>query len=98
MQCKEGDLAVIVRSANNENIGLFVDVVAAWSPRPGDQITFIPDVDLWLCRAKGTLTYTSIDGRTLKVKEGPIPDAVLRPIRPHNQVPVLTEVLDLSCA
>ena len=98
MRCQPGDFAVVVRSVNPENVGLFVDVIGPWSPKEGEGISFLQAEGMWLCRAKGLLKYTSIDGRTVRLHEGPVPDSVLRPIRPHNQVPVLTDVLDLSCA
>lgn len=96
MNCKPGDLAVIVCSVNNENIGLFVDVLGVYEPRPGDP-TFVGARDLWLCQARGQLKYTSTAGKLMVVKSGPVPDAVLRPIRPLDKEVARDVKLELAC-
>jgi hypothetical protein len=82
MNCNKGDLAVVVSSAREGNIGLFVEVVQLW--RPGDcGIDDMLDAGvLWLCKAKGQIRYESLAGDVVFLDEGPIPDHSLRPIRP----------------
>lgn len=38
---------------------------------------------VWICRARGVITYRNILGQIAILKEGPIPDEVLKPIRPE---------------
>jgi hypothetical protein len=82
MNCTKGDLAVVVSSRSELNIGLFVEVVRLW--RPGDcGIDDVLDAGvLWLCKAKGQIRYESLAGEVVFLEEGPIPDHSLRPIRP----------------
>lgn len=81
MWVQPGDIAVIVCSVNEENVGLFVDVLDVYQPREGDP-TFSWSGPTWLCRARGQLKYRSTSGKLMVIKTGPVPDAVLRPIRP----------------
>lgn len=96
MNCQPGDLAVIVCSVNAENLGLFVDVVGPYVPREGDPV-FILVESMWLCRARGRLKYRSISGELMEIKSGPVPDAVLRPIRPPNMEVDRNVKLELAC-
>lgn len=82
MNCNKGDLAVVVKSASEENIGLFVEVVGAWEPGQGGVDQVLDLGHLWLCKAKGNIRYLSVHGREALLSEGPIPDGCLRPIRP----------------
>lgn len=82
MNCNKGDLAVVVKSASEENIGLFVEVVGAWEPGQGGVDQVLDPGHLWLCKAKGNIRYVSVCGREALLSEGPIPDGCLRPIRP----------------
>lgn len=78
MNCKPGDLAVIVASHIESNLGVFVDVIGA----PGGGIVLTGDEGrAWHCRARGAITYESVFGDRIVTQEGPIPDACLRPIR-----------------
>jgi hypothetical protein len=82
MNCKPGDLAVIVRSVNKENIGLFVEVIEpCGNAFGGVRLTREPG-PVWRCKSKGLMTYMGINGSVLQANEGPVPDAVLWPIRP----------------
>ena len=85
MNVKPGDLAVIVKSQNSQNIGLFVEVVEPFvngKHGPWHLIGFPPS---WVCIAKGNILYTNMLGEQIVTREGPIPDECLRPIRPPGQ-------------
>lgn len=77
MNCKSGDLALVVASANEENIGLFVEVVEPYC----GPIMLTENGRIWLCKAKGVIAYTNLFGGRFSVQEGPIPDWALRPLR-----------------
>jgi hypothetical protein len=82
MNCRPGDMAVIVECRDApENIGLFVEVIAADSPE-NSPLTLLVNDQIWICRAKGLIRYSNILGQTIFLREGPIPDFALRPIRP----------------
>ena len=80
-RCKPGDLAVVLYSDIPENVGLFVDVIEADDPNKHG-IALLHDGQVWICRARGAITYRNIFGEVCILKEGPIPDEVLKPIRP----------------
>lgn len=82
MNCKPGDLAVVMYSDIPENVGLFVDVLEADDPNKHG-IGLLHPGHVWLCRARGAITYRNIFGEMCILKEGPIPDEVLKPIRPE---------------
>lgn len=73
MNCKPGDLAVIVRGEIPENIGAFVDVIGRW-----------PDVDgrpCWMVRAaRKCLTNGGV-----RTRQGVCFDDCLQPIRPPGE-------------
>lgn len=83
MNCKPGDLAVIVRADHKENIGALVEVlrpndlpVAGWLAASG--------LFLWRVKASARpLSVTRILGEC-SVIEAACPDAFLRPIRPGD--------------
>lgn len=82
MNCKPGDLAVIVKSENAENIGLFVEVIEAFRNGMYGPWHLIGDPPAWVCKAKGQIVFTNILRERFVVSEGAIPDECLRPIRP----------------
>lgn len=82
MNCNKGDLAVVVSSVSETNIGLFVEVVRAWAPGQGGVDEMLDSGHLWHCKAKGNIRYESVFGQVVHLSEGPIPDHSLRPIRP----------------
>lgn len=87
MHCQQGDLAVVVGSALEQNVGLFVDIIGPWTPGM-DGVQFVSEPQpnaIWMCRARGKIAYVNIEGCTLLLSEGPIPDRCLRPIRPGQQ-------------
>lgn len=82
MNCNKGDLAVVVSSRSELNIGLFVEVVQLWQPGDGGVDDMLDSGVLWHCKAKGEIRYESLSGQVVLLSEGPIPDHSLRPIRP----------------
>lgn len=84
MNCKPGDLAVLVRatSTTEENIGRLFEVLSAEPPRTYIQAFGISEeMPAWLCRSIGA----PCKGWSGKVKqEWVIPDFALRPIRPGD--------------
>ncbi len=84
MNCRPGDMAVVLYSDIPENVGLFVDVIEADDPTRHD-ITLLHPGQVWICRARGRITYRNIFGQICHLTEGPIPDEVLKPIRPPEQ-------------
>lgn len=86
MNCKPGDLAIVIASDIPENIGLFVDVIEADDPdKHRFGIALLNVGQVWQCRARGQITYRDLFGRMAVATEGPIPDSALRPIRPPEQ-------------
>lgn len=78
MNCKPGDLALIVSSVTEENLGVFVDVIGL----PDGNIAMPQELgQVWHCKVRGTIAYTSVTGKRIVTSEGPIPDRCLRPIR-----------------
>ena len=82
MNCNKGDLAVVVSSQSELNIGLFVQVVRLWRPGDGGVDEMMDEGVLWHCKAKGRIRYEALSGEVVFLDEGPIPDHSLRPIRP----------------
>jgi hypothetical protein len=78
LNCKPGDLAVIVDAYNPENIGTFVKVLKAHK----NQFDLVkPEGDvLWLVEASRPMSY-DVSGRINKRKKGVAPDSSIRPIR-----------------
>jgi hypothetical protein len=78
LNCKPGDLAVIVDAYNPENIGTFVKVLKAHK----NQFDLVkPEGDvLWLVEASRPMSY-DVSGRINKRKKGAAPDSSIRPIR-----------------
>lgn len=86
MNCNKGDLAIVVSSTSESNIGLFVEVIRPWEPGQGGVDEILDSGHLWHCKAKGDIRYKSISGQVVHLSEGPIPDRCLRPIRPGRSV------------
>ena len=84
MNCNKGDLAVVVSSRHELNIGLFVQVVRLWEPGDGGVDEMLDEGVLWHCKAKGQIRYEALSGEVVLLDEGPIPDHSLRPIRPRQ--------------
>lgn len=79
MNCKPGDLAVIVASQATENIGCIVEVLDASHPCPCGCTS---REQYWSVRCHGrALVAFDLFGRRSEVKFADCPDRVLRPIR-----------------
>jgi hypothetical protein len=101
MNCNKGDLAVVVSSRHELNIGLFVQVVRLWEPGDGGVDEMLDEGVLWHCKAKGQIRYEALSGEVVLLDEGPIPDHSLRPIRPgrgksERDVATVTKISQLA--
>ena len=78
LNCKPGDLAVIVTAYNLENIGTILRVMKTHK----NQKAVLADKEdhIWLAVAPRPMTY-EVDGKLIRRKRGAVPDSVLRPIR-----------------
>lgn len=83
MNCQPGDLAIVVSSTIQQNIGKIVDVVKAYDPQDAGILPTNESRQLWLCETKGSLLrWASPDGHgVIHQSAGPIPDEFLRPLR-----------------
>lgn len=81
LNCKAGDLAIVVSTELPENLGQIVEVLGLQTGTPVE-LTGLGHV--WRVRALGgrrTLFYRfNNDGRIVQHAEGPAPDRCLRPI------------------
>lgn len=82
MNCKPGDLAVVIRSRTASNIGKIVRVLRPYSPADAGIFTLDTASMIWLCHTKGSplewsaALYIGVH----QSESGPIPDECLRPI------------------
>lgn len=92
MNCKPGDMAVVIRSVVPANMGLIVTVVKA---SISSHSSGLPS---WECKPAWPVVMVTTDMRRwpASVELGRIPDAWLRPIRPP-ETPV-TETRDEELA
>ena len=87
LNCKAGDLAIIIDAYNPENIGTFVKVL---KPHKNQFDLIKPEGDmLWLVEGSRPMSY-DVSGRIYKRKKGAAPDASLWPIRG------ITELADIA--
>ena len=78
LNCKPGDLAVVVTAHNPENIGTILRVIRAH--RDQNALVDFRGQHIWLAESPRPMTYT-VGGKLVKRKRGAVPDAILRPIR-----------------
>lgn len=78
LNCKPGDLAIIIDAYNAVNIGTIVKIIATHK----NQNALDKDADdhLWTVTAPHPITY-AIDGKLVRKRKGPAPDSSLWPIR-----------------
>ena len=78
LNCKPGDLAIIIDAYNATNIGSIVKIIAAHK----NQNALDKDADdhLWTVTAPHPMTY-AIDCKLSRKLKGPAPDSSLWPIR-----------------
>ncbi len=78
MKCKPGDMAVVLSSFHESNVGRFVSVVELYDNPGGVNLDWEPPI--WLVESHAPLTWTK--GNSLWCgSRGPVPDAALQPIR-----------------
>lgn len=84
LNCRVGDLAVVVKADLQLNVGVIVEIVRK---RPETAIRVAGGGYQWMVKAVGgtaVLHYRfKDDGRTEVRSTGPIPDRCLRPLRPQ---------------
>ncbi len=78
MNCKKGDLAVVVDAYNPGNIGTILTVIR--SHRNQKSLKVEPGDHIWLVSAPRPMTYECSGTLTYR-KKGPVPDSYMRPIR-----------------
>jgi len=78
LNCKPGDLAVVVTAYNPENIGTILRVIRAH--RDQNALVDLKGQHIWLAEAPRPMIYT-VGGKLVMRKRGAVPDAILRPIR-----------------
>jgi hypothetical protein len=78
LNCKLGDLAIIIDAYNAVNIGTIVKVIAVHKNQ--NALDKEADDHLWTVTAPHPITY-AIDGKLVRKLKGPAPDSTLRPIR-----------------
>jgi dTDP-4-dehydrorhamnose 3,5-epimerase-like enzyme len=78
LNCKPGDLAVVVTAHNPDNIGTILRVIRAH--RDQNALVDFKGQHIWLAEAPRAMTYT-VGGKLVKRKRGAVPDVILRPIR-----------------
>jgi hypothetical protein len=78
LNCKPGDMAVIITAHNLENIGTILRVLKTHK----NQKAVVADKEdhIWLAVAPRPMTY-EVGGKLIHRKRGAVPDSVLRPIR-----------------
>jgi len=78
LNCRPGDLAIVVEAFNPVNIGNIVNVLS----KHRDQMALVcPEDDvIWLVQAAHPMTYEK-RGKITRRKKGAVPDSQLRPIR-----------------
>ena len=85
LNCKPGDLAVVITAHNPENIGTIVRVIKK-HPNQNALVDF-KGSHIWMAEAPRPMLY-DVGGKMVRRRKGAVPDAILRPIRglPANDV------------
>lgn len=82
MNCKPGDLAVIVGVGSSKSLGRFVEVVSLWTGGQHGGLFYASNEPAWICKAVGSpLVFNAPWGEEIAVDSRPIADSCLRPIR-----------------
>jgi hypothetical protein len=84
MNCKPGDLAIVIRAKHSENVGKIVRVIEPHDHLTHDVILLKGTELAWLCETTGgDLVYESaLACKFIHRRQGPIPDMCLRPLVP----------------
>ena len=83
LNCKPGDLAIIIDAYNAVNIGTIVKVIAVHKNQ--NALDKEADDHLWTVTAPHPITY-AIDGKLIRKHKGPAPDSSLWPIRGISEI------------
>ena len=78
LNCKPGDLAVVITAHNPENIGTILRVIKKHHNQ--DALVDYKGSHIWLAEAPRPMAYT-VGGKLVMRRKGAVPDAILRPIR-----------------
>ena len=78
LNCKPGDLAVVITAYNPENIGTILRVIKKHHNQ--DALVDFKGAHIWLAEAPRPMTY-DIGGKMVRRRKGAVPDAILMPIR-----------------
>ena len=78
LNCKPGDLAIIIDAYNAVNIGAIVRIIAKHKKQNAQDKE--ADDHLWTVIAPHPLTY-AINDKLVTKRRGPAPDSTMRPIR-----------------
>jgi hypothetical protein len=78
MECKVGDLAVVIRAQCKSNLGRIVLIVAADDGT--DFVSFKNEGPVWRVKSERPQTWY-LDGKRYRRKIGPVPENRLQPIR-----------------
>ena len=77
-KCKPGDLAVVINADLPSNLGSIVRVIETHDG--SSPIRFDFEGKVWWVSCEHPMTWT-LNGKTYRMKEGPVPDGRLQPIR-----------------
>lgn len=88
MNCKPGDLAVVVRSKTPSNVGKIVQVLRQYSMGDEGFLTLDTAELIWLCETKGSpLSWVPAHYvGAMNMASGPIPDECLKPLLPGERL------------
>lgn len=78
LNCKPGDMAVVVTAHNPENIGTILRVIKAHEDQ--NALVDFKGQHIWFVEAPRPMTY-NVGGKLVMRRRGAVPDAILRPIR-----------------
>lgn len=86
MNCKPGDLAIVVKSRHPANLGKIVHVGSRYAIGDSHIVSLDSDPVIWLCHTTGSPLHWSgaLGIEVVRSDSGPIPDSCLRPLRPES--------------
>jgi len=98
LNCKTGDLAIIVRAELPQNLGRIVHIIKPLGVRPSSEFG---NVHMWwvesLPGSSYLLHYLYPNGRIEKKRQGSAPDMLLRPIVPPDRFTQVSDWLKTEC-
>ena len=78
LNCKPGDLAVVITAHNPENIGTILRVIKKHHNQ--NALVDFKGSHIWMAEAPRPMLY-DVGGKMVRRRKGAVPDAILRPIR-----------------